>query len=189
MSRWHNQAVRTYMTIRPTPMTQATRVMLALCSVAALGACTAVAGSSGPDPKSGAGTTSSPHPSAGASECADETEQLVARLLDALSAGNAAVAAETFAADDEFEWFSATAPDGHDVVRDHSELDDYFETAFSEATTVELEDMSWNGTSGDIGNFAYDITVTSDRSVTEWRGKGAAHCAKGVLVVWSMATG
>jgi hypothetical protein len=113
----------------------------------------------------------------------------VTQLLDALSAGNAAVAAETFASGDEFEWFSATSPDGHDVVRDHSELDDYFETAFSEVTAVELEDMSWNGTSGDIGNFAYDITVTSDRGATEWRGKGAVHCAKGVLVVWSMATG
>ena len=142
-----------------------------------------------PDPGSVTRTASTPVPSAGASQsCANGAEDLVGRLLDALSTGNAEAAAATFSSDDDFEWFSATSSGEHDVVRDHSELDDYFKATFSETEAVELDDMRWNGTRGEVGNFEYDITVTSENGVADWRGKGAVHCEKGVLLVWSMAT-
>lgn len=110
------------------------------------------------------------------------------QLLDALSAGDAAGAAETFASGDDFEWFSATSPDGHDEVRDRAELDDFFEATFDGGEAVKLDDMRWNGMRGGVGNFEYDITITSEAGTADWRGKGAVHCEKGVLVVWSMGT-
>lgn len=142
-----------------------------------------------PVPGSVTRTGSTQGPSAGASKsCANMAEDLIVRLLDALSTGKAGAAAATFSSGDDFEWFSATSSIEHDVVRDHSELDDYFKATFSEAEAVELDDMRWNGTRGQVGNFEYDITVTSDIGVADWRGKGAVHCDKGVLLVWSMAT-
>ena len=145
---------------------------------------------SDPGPESTPRTAPTQAPSADASQsCAGVAEDVVARLLDALSTGNAEAAAATFSSDDDFEWFSATSSDEHDVVRDHSELEDYFEATYSETGAVALDDMRWNGTRGEIGNFDYDITVSSEIGVADWRGKGAVHCEKGVLLVWSMARG
>lgn len=121
--------------------------------------------------------------------CEKEAADLVTRLLTGLATGDTRAAAATFASGDDFERFSATSSDGHDVVREQSELDDYLDATFSGTGGIHLDDMQWNGTRGDVGNFEYEITVISDTSIAGWTGKGAVHCEKGVLIVWSMAKG
>lgn len=121
--------------------------------------------------------------------CAKEAEDLVTRLVTGLATGDTRAAAATFASGDDFERFSATSSDGHDVVREQSELDDYLDATFSGTVGIHLDDMQWNGTRGDVGNFEYEITVISDTSIAGWTGKGAVHCEKGVLILWSMAKG
>ena len=118
---------------------------------------------------------------------------VIARFVTAFNVGNRKALNDTWVDKLSFKWYGVTSAPGlrpfPDAVQ-RSTLLAYFAERHAAHERLQLTKVKVNGvTAGAYGNFEFELLRSADDltgSPKLYRGKGAATCSTGRLMVWSM---
>ena len=138
-------------------------------------------------------------PSAGSATPAEpgcspvQTRALIARFVTAFNAGNRKVLNEAWVNKFSFKWYGVTSPPGlrsSQAAVQRSTLLSYFAERHAVHERLQLTRVKINGiTASAYSNFEFELLRSADDipdGPKLYRGKGAATCSTGRLMVWSM---
>ncbi len=122
-----------------------------------------------------------------------QTRAVIARFVTAFNAGNRKALNETWVDKLSFKWYGVTSPPGlrpFQAAVQRSTLLAYFAGRHAAHERLQLTRVKVNSvTAGAYGNFEFELLRSADdiaSGPTLYRGKGAATCSTGRLLVWSM---
>jgi hypothetical protein len=118
---------------------------------------------------------------------------VITRFVTAFNAGNRKALNETWVNKLSFKWYGVTSPPGlraFPASVERSTLLSYFAERHAAHERLRLTNVKINGvTAGAYGNFEFELLRSADDlpgGPELYRGKGAALCSSGRLMVWSM---
>ena len=118
---------------------------------------------------------------------------MIARFVTAFNAGNRKALNEAWVNKLSFKWYGVTSPPGlrpFQAAVQRSTLLSYFAERHAAHERLQLTKVKVNGvTAGAYSNFEFELLRSADDlpgGPTLYRGKGAALCSTGRLLVWSM---
>jgi hypothetical protein len=121
------------------------------------------------------------------------TRSLIARFVTAFNRGDQPTLVVTWAAEDEFVWYSVTTEPGARRAQESAHRDTllpYFATRHAADERLTITSLKINGTSaGGYQNFEFRLTRDADDlpgGPVAYVGKGASSCSTGRLMVWAM---
>ena len=122
-----------------------------------------------------------------------QTRAVIARFVTAFNAGNRKALNETWVDKLSFKWYGVTSPPGlrpFQAAVQRSTLLAYFAERHAAHERLQLTKVKVNGvTAGAYSNFEFELLRSADDLAGGpqlYRGKGAATCSTGRLLVWSM---
>jgi hypothetical protein len=122
-----------------------------------------------------------------------QTRAAIARFVTAFNAGNRKALNEAWVNRLSFKWYGVTSPPGlrtMEAAVQRSTLLPYFAERHAAHEQLQLTKVKINGvTAGAYGNFEFELLRSADDvpgGPRTYRGKGAALCSSGRLMVWSM---
>jgi hypothetical protein len=123
-----------------------------------------------------------------------QTRAVIARFMTAFNAGNRKALNETWVDKLSFKWYGVTSAPGlrpFQAAVQRSTLLAYFAERHGAHERLQLTKVKVNGVSaGAYSNFEFELLRSADDLAGGpklYRGKGAATCSTGRLLVWSMA--
>ena len=123
-----------------------------------------------------------------------QTRAVIARFVTAFNAGNRKALNETWVDKLSFKWYGVTSAPGlrpFQAAVQRSTLLAYFAERHGAHERLQLTKVKVNGVSaGAYSNFEFELLRSADDLAGGpklYRGKGAATCSTGRLLVWSMA--
>ena len=122
-----------------------------------------------------------------------QTRAVITRFVTAFNAGNRKALNEAWVNRLSFKWYGVTSPPGlraFPASVERSTLLSYFAERHAAHEQLQLTKVKINGvTAGAYGNFEFELLRSADDvpgGPRTYRGKGAALCSSGRLMVWSM---
>ena len=122
-----------------------------------------------------------------------QTRAVITRFVTAFNAGNRKALNEAWVNKLSFKWYGVTSPPGMRTMAaavQRSTLLSYFAERHAAHERLQLTKVKVNGvTAGAYGNFEFELLRSADDlpgGPRLYRGKGAALCSTGRLMVWSM---
>ena len=123
----------------------------------------------------------------------DQTRVVIARFVTAFNAGNRKALNGAWVNRLSFKWYGVTSPPGMRTMEaavQRSTLLPYFAERHAAHERLQLTKVKINGvTAGAYANFEFEVLRSADDlpgGPRLYRGKGAATCSTGRLMVWSM---
>jgi hypothetical protein len=122
-----------------------------------------------------------------------QTRTVIARFVTAFNGGNRKALNEAWVNKLSFKWYGVTSPPGMRTMEaavQRPTLLPYFAERHAAHERLQLTKVKVNGvTAGAYGNFEFELLRSADDipgGPRLYRGKGAALCSTGRLMVWSM---
>jgi hypothetical protein len=122
-----------------------------------------------------------------------QTRAVITRFVTAFNAGNRKALNEIWVNKLSFKWYGVTSPPGlrpFAAATERSTLLSYFAQRHAAHERLQLTKVKVNGvTARAYRNFEFDLLRSADDlpyGPALYRGKGAALCSTGRLMVWSM---